>query len=168
MRAVCDRFAGDLALVLVNDDIAHATGPLIHPDMFMEIFPRRMERLLAPAREHGLLAAFHSEGQIGQVAPVLFQIGFDSLFLGDYNFDGLAALRKQWRGQMSLVGGIPALLLTYGSQAEIEDAIKRHCAELAPGGGYVLGSAANINEGIPPHNLVAMIQAVHRYGRYQQ
>jgi LacI family transcriptional regulator len=166
MRAVCDRFAGDLAFVLVNDDIAHATGLLIHPDMFLEIFPQRMERLLAPAREHGLLAAFHSEGQIGQVAPVLSQIGFDALFLGDYDFDGIVALREQWRGQLALIAGIPALLLTYGSQAEIEDAVKRHCAELAPGGGYVLGSAANITEGIPPHNLVAMVQAVHRYGRY--
>jgi uroporphyrinogen-III decarboxylase len=38
---------------------------------------------------------------------------------------------------------------------------------LAPGGGYVLGSAANITEGIPPHNLVALVQAVHRYGRYE-
>jgi uroporphyrinogen decarboxylase len=166
MRAVCDRFAGDLAFVLVNDDIAHATGLLIHPDMFLEIFPRRMERLLAPAREHGLLAAFHSEGQIGQVAPALSQIGFDALFLGDYDFAGLVTLREQWRGQLALIAGIPALLLTYGSQAEIEDAVKRHCAQLAPGGGYVLGSAANITEGIPPHSLVALVQAVHRHGRY--
>ncbi len=166
MGAVCDRFGDDLALVLVNDDIAHPTGLLIHPDMFLEIFPQRMERLLAPAKEHGKLAAFHSDGNVDKVVAALSDIGFDSLHLGAYEFSDIAALRQQWRGKMALIGALPPLLLTYGSQQEIENEVQRHCAELAPGGGYVLGSSASITEGIPPQNLVALVQAVHRHGRY--
>jgi hypothetical protein len=30
----------------------------------------------------------------------------------------------------------------------------------------VLGSSTSIEEGIPPENFMAMIQAVHKYGRY--
>jgi predicted transcriptional regulator of viral defense system len=33
MRAVCDRFAKDLAFVMVNDDIAHNAGLMINPTM---------------------------------------------------------------------------------------------------------------------------------------
>ncbi len=47
MHAVCENFADDLAFFLVNDDIGHNSGLMIHPDMFMEIFPQRMQRLIA-------------------------------------------------------------------------------------------------------------------------
>ncbi len=166
MAAVCDRFGGDLALVLVNDDIAHSTGLLIHPDMFLEIFPQRMQRLLAPAKEHGKLTVFHSSGDVDKAIPALSDIGFDCLHLGACDFSALAALRQQWRAKLALIGALPPLLLTYGSQQEIENEVKRHCAELAPGGGYVLGSSTSITEGIPPQNLITLVQAVHRYGRY--
>jgi uroporphyrinogen-III decarboxylase len=68
---------------------------------------------------------------------------------------------------MALVGGIPTALLAYGSMDEIEQGVREYCVELAPGGGYVLGSSAGIIEGVPPENLVAMTQAAHRYGCYR-
>ena len=71
MRTLCDRFANDLAFVLINDDIAHNAGLFIHPEMFMEIFPHRMRRLIAPAKEHGKLVAIHTDGRIGEVMPIL-------------------------------------------------------------------------------------------------
>lgn len=165
MRAVCDRFAGDLALVMVEDDIAHSAGLLIHPDMFAEVFPQRMQRLLAPAKEYDKPVLFHSEGLIDKAIPALVDIGFDGVHLGTYSFDNIAALRAQWRNKLALIGTLPILLLTYGSQQEVEDEVRRHCVELAPGGGYVLGVSASITDDIPPQNLVALIQAVHRYGR---
>jgi uroporphyrinogen-III decarboxylase len=64
------------------------------------------------------------------------------------------------------VGNIPTLLLTYGSEDEITERVKQQCLDLAPGGGYVLGASPGIMEGIPPENFLAMVQAVHRYGRY--
>ena len=64
MRAVCDRFADDIALVMVNDDIAHNTGLLIRHEMFMEIFPDRMKRLIAPAKEHEKLVLMHTDGKL--------------------------------------------------------------------------------------------------------
>jgi uroporphyrinogen-III decarboxylase len=58
------------------------------------------------------------------------------------------------------------VLLAYGSQEEIETKVQDYCRTLAPGGGYVLGSSSSIMEGIPPENFLTMIQAVHKYGRY--
>ncbi|NIV29243.1 MAG: hypothetical protein GWN58_06955, partial [Anaerolineae bacterium] len=52
--AVCDRFAGDLAFVQVDEDL-RAVGDDI--ELFMELYPQRMERLIAPARQHGKLVA---------------------------------------------------------------------------------------------------------------
>jgi uroporphyrinogen decarboxylase len=166
MRAVCDRFAGDLAFILVNDDIAHNAGLMIHPDMFMEIFPHRMKRLIAPAKEHGKLVAMHTNGKMDKVLPILYDTGFDIAHPIEPESNDIFALKKQWAGKMALVGNIPSSLLAYGSREEIEERVKEYCINLAPGGGYVLGSSTSIMEGIPPENFVAMTQAVHKYGRY--
>ncbi len=166
MRAVCDRFAGDLAFILVNDDIAHNSGLMIHPDMFGEIFPERMKRLITPAKEHGKLVAIHTDGRVDRIMPTLFDIGFDIVEPIQPECNDIFALRKQWAGKLALIGNIPTTLLAYGRREQIEEVVRDYCLKLAPGGGYVLSSSTSIMEGIPPENFVAMTQAVHKYGRY--
>ena len=166
MRAVCDRFAHDLAFILVNDDIAYNAGPLIHPDMFIEIFAQRMKQLITPAKEHGKLVAIHTDGKINKLLPVLHDIGFDIIHPVQPECNDIFSIKEEWAGKMALIGNIPTSLLAYGSKEEIRERVKEHCSRLAPGGGYVLGSSTSIEEGIPPENFVAMIQAVHQYGRY--
>ncbi|MFC1975233.1 substrate-binding domain-containing protein [Chloroflexota bacterium] len=166
MRALCDRFAGDLAFVVVNDDITHNTGLFIHPDAFMEVFSSRMKRLIAPAKEHDKLVAIHTDGKIDQALPILHDIGFDIVHPVQPEANDIFALKKQWSGKIAFVGNIDTTLLAYGHKEEIEEKVKKICVELGPGGGYVLGSSSSIMEGIPPENFMAMVQAVHKYGRY--
>ncbi len=165
-QAVCDRFSEDLAFVLVNDDIAQNAGLMIHPDLFMEIFPHRMKRLIAPAKERGKLVAMHTKGKMDRVLPILYDVGFDVVHPVESESNDIFELKKQWAGKLAMVGNIPAALLIHGSSEEIEEKVREYCIKLAPGGGYVLGSSTGIMEGIPPHNFVTMTQAVHKYGRY--
>ena len=166
MRAVCDRFADDLAFILINDDIAHNAGPLIQPDMLAEIFSERMKRLIAPAKEHGKLAAMHTDGRVDRLLPLLYDIGFEIVHPLQPEANDIFALRQEWAGKLALIGNIPTSLLAYGCKEEIETTVKEYCTRLAPGGGYVLGSSTSIEQGIPPENFVTMVQAVHKYGRY--
>lgn len=166
MQAVCDRFGDELAFVLVCDDIAHQTGLLIDPRMFHETVMPRMQRLIAPAKETGKLVAFHSEGRVEQVMTMLDEIGFDIVHPIAPECNDLAALRQQWAGRIAFAGNIPALLLAYGRPDEIDERVRQQCMDVAAGGGYVLGAAPRITDGIPPENFLAMIQAVHRYGHY--
>jgi len=166
MHAVCDRFAKDLAFVMVNDDIAHNAGLMIGPTMFDEIFPHRMKRLIAPAKEHGKMVLMHTDGKMDKVLPILYDIGINIVHPNEPESNDIFELKKQWAGKLALIGNIPTVLLAHGSEEEIEEKVKEYCVKLAPGGGYVLGSSTSIMEGIPPENFVAMTQAVHKYGRY--
>jgi len=166
MQVVCDRFADDLALVMVSDDVAHSAGLMIHPDVFMELFPHRMKRLIAPAKAHGKLVVMHTAGKMDHVLPILHDIGFDAVHPIEPESNDIFAIRKEWAGRMALVGNIPSTLLAQGSKEEIEEKVREYCANLAANGGYVLGSANGIREDILPQNFVAMTQAVHKYGRY--
>jgi uroporphyrinogen decarboxylase len=166
MRSVCDRFGKDLAFILVNDDIAHNAGLLINPAMFMDIFPHRMRRLIAPAKEHGKLVGMHTDGRMEKVLPVLCDLGFDIVHPVEPESNDLFEIKKQWAGQLAFIGNIPTALLVYGNKEQIEDKVQEYCIRLAPGGGWALGSSTSIMEGVPPENFVAMIRAVHKYGRY--
>ena len=166
MRAACDRFAGDLSLIMVNDDIAYNAGLMIKPSMFLEIFPERMKRLIAPAKEHGKLVLMHTDGKTSSFLPILYEVGIDINHPVEPESNDIAQVKSQWSGKMAFVGNIPTLLLAYGSREEIEGKVREYCLQLAPGGGYALGSSTSIMDGIPPENFLTMVQAVHKYGRY--
>ena len=166
MRVICDRFADDLPLVMIDDNIADHTGLVLPTDLFMTLFRHRIERLLAPAKDHDKLLLMHTGGKIDQVLPVLHDFGFDAVHPIDPKYNDIFALKEQWAGRLALAGNISTELLTSGNPDEIEKQVRISCARLAPGGGYVLGVSGAISDNIPPENFVAMAQAVHKYGRY--
>lgn len=166
MRVVCDRFADDLALVMVNDDIAHHTGLVMPPDLFASVFLHRMKRLVAPAQEHGKLLLMHTGGKLDQVLPILRDLGFNAVHPVEPELNNIFEIKKQWAGQMAILGNVPTALLAQGTTDEIAEQVREYCVHLAPGGGYVLSSAGGITKDIPATNFVAMTRAVHRYGRY--
>ncbi len=167
MRVVCDRFAGDLALVMVTEDVAGPGGLALDAETFSAVFTHRLKRLVAAAKDHGKLMLMHSKGDLDQFLPILYEVGFDAVHPIEPECNNIFEIKKKWAGRLALVGNIPTSLLVNGSELEIEERVSEHCVRLAPGGGYVLSSSAGITAEIPPLNFVAMARAVHRYGRFE-
>ncbi len=166
MEQVLARYGGDIAYVMVNDDIGHNQGLLIHPDMFLDIFPKRMERLLAPAKAHGKLVLMHTDGKMDGIIPILRDAGIDAVHPVEPESNDIEAVKERWKGEMALVGNIPTVLLAYGTEEEVDEMVRDYCVRLGPGGGWVLGSSTSIMEGVNPANFVAMARAAQKYGRY--
>lgn len=161
----CRRFGRDLALVMVNDDIGHNGGLMIGPGLFLELFPARMARLIAPAKAARLKVLMHTDGRMDGILPILHGIGIDACHPIEPESNDIVEVKKRWAGKVALVGNVPTVLLAYGSREEIEEKVRAYCAALGPGGGWVLGSSTSIMDGIPPESFVAMIRACHLYGR---
>lgn len=166
MRAVCDRFGSDIPLVMVNDDIGYNSGLMIKKSMFMEIFPHRMKELIAPAKEIGKPVLMHTDGKLDNILPILYDVGININHPVEPESNDLAEVKRKWAGKMAFIGNVHTPLLAYGSKEEIEEKVREYCVNVAPGGGYVLGSSTSIMDGIPPENFETMVRAVHKYGRY--
>ena len=166
MQAVCDHFGGEIALVMVNDDIGYNSGLMIKKSMFMEIFPHRMKRLIAPAKDKGKLVLMHTDGKMDNILPILYDVGINVNHPVEPESNDLAAVKRKWAGKMALIGNVHTPLLAFGTKQEVEEKVREYCMCVAPGGGYVLGSSTSIMEGINPENFEAMVRAVHKYGRY--
>jgi uroporphyrinogen-III decarboxylase len=167
MQAVCDEFGDQIAFVMINDDIGHNAGLMIHPRMFLELFPERMKKLIAPAKEIGKLVLMHTDGKLDKILPILYDVGIDINHPIEPESNDIFEIKQRWAGKMALIGNVHTPLLAYGTQGEIEAVVKEYCEKLAPGGGYVLGSSTSIMDGIPPENFVTMVESVHKYGRYK-
>jgi LacI family transcriptional regulator len=163
MWAVCDRFASDLAFVQVDEDLSAAEGDV---ELFMEIYPRRMERLIEPAKQHGKLVALHTRGKLDNLLPVVHEIGFEIVYPIQLDAEAALEIKRTWSGQLALIGEFPVPLLVSAGLDEIEAQVRETCRRLAPGGGYAIGSSSEITDTVPPEKFVAMTRAVHRYGRY--
>jgi hypothetical protein len=166
MRAVCDRFASDLALVMVTEDVANSEGLRLVPDLFQAVFSHRLVRLVAAAKDHSKLLLMHSRGNLAQLLPILYGLGFDAVHPVEPEHNNIYRVRKAWAGKLALLGNLPISLLVEGSSLEIEAKVREYCTGLAPGGGYVLSSSGDITPEVPPANFVAMSGAVRRFGWY--
>ena len=74
LRALLDRFADDLAAVLISDSLCGPDGPQTSLDLLEAVYSARAQQLIAPAAEHRKPVGIHSPGQISAVVPLLHTI----------------------------------------------------------------------------------------------
>jgi hypothetical protein len=166
VRVICDRFAADLAMVVIDDRIADDRGLLLSTEQLRSVYERRMRRLTAPASEHGLPLALRSDGRLSQALDMLSALGFRAIHpLGPVASE-FAEAWDEWNERLTLMGGFPLPLLETGTPPEIEADVRGLCARMAPGGGFILGASGAITRAVPPENLLAMARAVQMHGRY--
>ncbi len=102
MRAVCEQYGDEIAFVMINDDIGHNAGLMVHPRMFMEMFPERMKRLIAPAKEIGKLVLMHTDGKLDNILPILYEVGIDINHPIEPESNDIVEVKRKWQGKNGL------------------------------------------------------------------
>jgi 5-methyltetrahydrofolate--homocysteine methyltransferase len=112
---------------------------------------------------------FHSDGKIDEIVPWLIDAGVNCIQPMDpYGVD-YKEYKKKFGQHVCLAGNIDIEYpLAHGTPGEVEQDVKEHMEVLKPGGGYVATSSHSIVNYIPHENFVAMINAIHRYGSYEE
>jgi len=81
--------------------------------------------------------------------------------------DRLADLKRDYHGRLGLHGGVSVQnTLPRGTPEDVEDEVKKRVAAMAPGGGYILGTAHNVQADCPLENVDALMAAYRKHGRY--
>jgi uroporphyrinogen decarboxylase len=76
-------------------------------------------------------------------------------------------LKRDFGDKLTFHGGIDLqYTLPFGTVAEVQAEVKRYIEALAPGGGYIVSPAHNVQSDVPPANLVAIRDAILEYGWY--
>jgi len=165
MSAVCDRFADDIAFVLIRDNLADENGPLLPLEWLQTLVAKRMKHLLAPAKAHGKPLAIHTKGAVESLLPMFREIGFHIVHPVEPESNDLTALKAAWSDAFTFAGGFPISLLREGDIEAIEARVRKDCERFASGG-YIFGATGPITEDIPPEAFVAMNRALREHGSF--
>lgn len=161
-----------LDIILYADDFGGQDGLLMSLEMYRRYFKPCYQQIFSLIREKAphIRIFFHTCGSVYDLIPELIELGVDIL-----NPVQVAAakmdtkqLKKEFGDDITFWGGgvDTQRVLPNGTPQEVKDEVKRRIEDLAPGGGFVFNTVHNIQQDVPPENVMAMKEALFEYGVY--
>jgi uroporphyrinogen decarboxylase len=65
-----------------------------------------------------------------------------------------------------LLGNVDLNILGIGTLEEVDSEVRELIRDVGPGGGYIVSSGNSLASYLLPESVLAMSQAVQKYGRY--
>jgi len=161
---------GYIHLTTSGDDFGMQTGPFMAPRAFRELIKPYFAERIAYTREFTPAYYWHHTcGSVHDLAPDLIDIGVDILNPiqpGAHRMEP-ERLKADYGDRLVFHGGFDTQgVLPFGAPAQIEAEVQRVMAAMKPGGGYIFSAAHNIQSDVPPENVLTMLRAAKRLGRY--
>lgn len=159
-----------IQMIELGDDFGTQEGLFFSPETYREIFKPSHKKIINLVRSKTNAKIFHhSCGSIFNMIPELIDTGIDVLNpvqTRAKNMDPYK-LKAAFGGNLSFHGGVDIQeVLPHGSILDVDREVKNLVNALAPGGGYILAPSHNVQDDVPPENIVAMYYAAIKYGRY--
>jgi len=163
-KAACDL---GISFLFVGDDVAFKTGLFIPPKLFKELWRPRMEKIIAPALNKGIPVMFHSDGKLDDIMDMLIDMDISCINPMDPYSVNYREYKKKYGDKVCLSGNIDIEFpLAKGTVQDVERNVIDHLKVMMPGGRYLFGSSHSVVNYIPLENYEAMVNALHKYGRY--
>lgn len=162
-------------LRLSGEDLGTQDRPLISPHTFRQVVKPHLKRLWTYAKETlrkynpDAKIMAHSCGDVYPFIPFFIECGIDILNPVQPRATEMDRfrLKKEFGDKICFHGNIDIQhVLPFGTEKEIEEELKNAIRALAPGGGYCVSPAHNVQGDVPAKNLVTMIEAARKYGIY--
>lgn len=153
-------------VVVLGDDYADNSGPLMSPKLLRDFILPRLRRAVDAIHEEGALAVKHTDGNIWKIIDQIVETGADGLnpIEPSAGMD-IGEVKRRYGDRICLVGNIDCgKLLSRGTPEEVREAVRRCIEVAAPGGGFILSSSNSVHSSVRPENYLAMIAAAREFG----
>lgn len=145
-----------------GDDFATQTSSFISPGMFEELIKPYLKERIAYTKKF-TKAAFlhHSCGNVFNLIPGLIDAGVEILNPIQPVNESMSPkrLKTTYGHKICFHGGLDTqAILPFGTEENIELEVKKLIKTMAKNGGYIFAAAHNIQEDVPPENLINMFK----------
>jgi len=168
---ILEAAGGELDILLTGDDFGSQEGPLVSPSMWEEFLMEGFRGYIELAHSYGIKVMHHTCGSVRQLIPLMLDCGLDvlqSLQPEAKDMDP-RALKADFGDALSFQGGISVQrTLPFGTPEEVRREVRDRIEALAPGGGYIFGTAHNLQADVPMENFEALMEAYREYGMYDK
>lgn len=167
MAAIDMAFEVRASAIFMNGDLAGEKTTIMSPEHYREYIKPYQKRVVEYAHRKGMKIVKHSDGNLWPILDDLLEVGFDGIHPVQPQCMDIGKVKEHLAGRMCILGNIDCRnLLPFGTEEEVRKSVRQTIEKVAPGGGYIISSSNTIHPGCRPENYIAMVQAAHRYGRY--
>jgi uroporphyrinogen decarboxylase len=150
-----------------GDDLAYGSGTMVHPKVFRHYLFPYLSEMGALCKQKNFPFIIHSDGNLWEVLPDLMACGFNAVHPVEPKAMNSHELKEAYGNKLCLLGNIEiGETLTLGAPADVEAEVRDRIRDLAPGGGYAVGSSNTVAHYVKLENFEAMVKATRKYGRY--
>jgi len=150
-----------------GDDFGTQNSTFMSPDMFREMIKPYLAERIAYTKQYTNAAFFHhSCGSVYSIIPDLIDAGVEILNPIQPRAKDMepGRLKKRFGDRLTFYGGVDTQdLLVHGSPEDIEREVYGLLEDISFNGGYVFAAAHNLQEDVPPQNVVAMFESARKY-----
>ena len=150
-------------VVASTDDMAWKNGPMYSPQVFRDLILPRIRRV---ARGITIPWVMHTDGNIMPILDDILSLGISGLHPIEKGAMDIRAMKRDYGNRVCLLGNVDLNILGLGTPEQTDAEVRDLIRHVAPGGGYIVTSGNSIATYLRPENVLAMSQAVARYGTY--
>lgn len=164
---IFDASNGKLDILLMGDDFGAQNGPLLSNTMWKDFLGKGFAEYIDIAKSYNLRVMHHTCGGVRPLIPLMIERGLDILQSLQPEASGMDAreLKAEFGNRLAFQGGISIQrTLPFGTADDVRNEVKNTVGALAEGGGYILGSAHNIQADTSIENVQALMEAYMEYG----
>lgn len=168
LEVIRESLRQDAALdgLFLIEDLAGTKGMLFSPSQWRRIFRPSMEKAGNFLRSHGLHFWMHSCGNAEPIFGDLIECGVQVLNpLEAKSGLDVCILKCAYGKDLTFFGNIDVIKMA-GSDAEIEEEIKRKISAAKSGGGYIYHSDHSVPPEVPWSRYQRIMNLVKQYGSY--
>lgn len=158
-------------VVMFEDDLGMQDRSLMRPELYRKTIKPYQKQLFDFVKSRcDAYLFFHSDGAVAPFIPDFIEMGVDILNPLQVSAAGMdtRVLKREFGRDICFWGGgcDSQRVLAFGTPEDVADEVKRRIDDLAPGGGYVFSTIHNVQNGVPPENIVAMFKTARECGVY--
>ena len=146
-----------------TDDMAFKSAPYFSPAVFRKLVLPRYRRV---APKISLPWVIHSDGNMMPFLEDLVSLGIAGLHPLEKGAMDIAAVKRSHGNRICVLGNVDLNILGMGTPEDVDRAVRDLIRDVGPGGGYIVTSGNSLAGYLKPENVVAMSEAVLKYGRY--
>lgn len=148
--------------VSFGDDMGVQNQSYFSTDLYRKMVKPHHARFVETLHKHtDAKVIMHSDGSVRELIPDFIDHGVDVLNPVQVSATGMEPeqLNRDFGMDLGFWGGIDTQhVLPFGSADDVADAVRGRRKDLGKGGGYVQASVHNLQEEVPPENIVAMFE----------
>jgi uroporphyrinogen decarboxylase len=158
-----------LSVIRIADDLATQASLQMSPETYRKVIKPFHKRYFSLIKKYTDAKIFyHSDGNVTGLIDDLIDAGID--ILNPIQVSALpdpASLKMKYGDRLSFWGAIDThRVLPFGTPEDVYDEVRLRIKQLGRGGGYVVGAVHNVQADVPVRNILAIGDAVRKYGAY--